>query len=125
MFFFKQKTAYEMRSSDWSSDVCSSDLPDRAKRIGRRPVSRHLHALLQPDAVEVSPAQMSEMARRAVHDTLVDRGDPRTAAAARQPAQLCRNLRQSGGVDGRAFLFLSLRIGYGDGRRNPRGASRG
>src|SRR3546814_5874715 len=32
-FFFKQKTAYEMRISDWSSDVCSSDLvgspPDR------------------------------------------------------------------------------------------------
>src|SRR3546814_5484896 len=25
--FFKQKTAYEMRISDWSSDVCSSDLP--------------------------------------------------------------------------------------------------
>src|SRR3546814_2949525 len=33
LFFFKQKTAYEMRISDWSSDVCSSDLPavdDRA-----------------------------------------------------------------------------------------------
>src|SRR3546814_11291682 len=27
-FFFKQKTAYEMRISDWSSDVCSSDLSD-------------------------------------------------------------------------------------------------
>src|SRR3546814_11830226 len=27
-FFFKQKTAYEMRSSDWSSDVCSSDLAE-------------------------------------------------------------------------------------------------
>src|SRR3546814_2242978 len=26
VFFFKQKTAYDMRSSDWSSDVCSSDL---------------------------------------------------------------------------------------------------
>src|SRR3546814_20286730 len=26
VFFFKQKTAYEMRTSDWSSDVCSSDL---------------------------------------------------------------------------------------------------
>src|SRR3546814_7809435 len=26
-FFFKQKTAYDMRISDWSSDVCSSDLP--------------------------------------------------------------------------------------------------
>src|SRR3546814_8648151 len=28
IFFFKQKTAYEMRISDWSSDVCSSDLQD-------------------------------------------------------------------------------------------------
>src|SRR3546814_7387905 len=28
-FFFKQKTAYEMRISDWSSDVCSSDLQVR------------------------------------------------------------------------------------------------
>src|SRR3546814_5448264 len=27
LFFFKQKTAYEMRIIDWSSDVCSSDLP--------------------------------------------------------------------------------------------------
>src|SRR3546814_10238682 len=26
-FFFKQKTAYELRISDWSSDMCSSDLP--------------------------------------------------------------------------------------------------
>src|SRR3546814_18018849 len=29
LFFFKQKTAYEMRISDWSSDVCSSDLGKR------------------------------------------------------------------------------------------------
>src|SRR3546814_16531629 len=28
-FFFKQKTAYEMRISDWSSDVCSSDLEEQ------------------------------------------------------------------------------------------------
>src|SRR3546814_3762535 len=34
-FFFKQKTAYEMRISDWSSDVCSSDLV-RIRRLGRR-----------------------------------------------------------------------------------------
>src|SRR3546814_6843131 len=33
-FFVKQKTAYEMRISDWSSDVCSSDLPP-AGRIAR------------------------------------------------------------------------------------------
>src|SRR3546814_2654548 len=35
-FFFKQKTAYEMRISDWSSDVCSSDLvmtPSAARGI--------------------------------------------------------------------------------------------
>src|SRR3546814_3867631 len=32
-FFFKQKTAYEMRISDWSSDVCSSDLAQRTGRI--------------------------------------------------------------------------------------------
>src|SRR3546814_19379213 len=31
-FFFKQKTAYEMRISDWSSDVCSSDLDSRSGR---------------------------------------------------------------------------------------------
>src|SRR3546814_11697503 len=33
-FFFRQKTAYEMRISDWSSDVCSSDL-HRGKRSPR------------------------------------------------------------------------------------------
>src|SRR3546814_2087508 len=34
VFFFKQKTAYEMRISDWSSDVCSSDLGgSRSKRF--------------------------------------------------------------------------------------------
>src|SRR3546814_1476650 len=32
-FFFKQKTAYEMRISDWSSDVCSSDLKSAAVRL--------------------------------------------------------------------------------------------
>src|SRR3546814_4133160 len=39
-FFFKQKTAYEMRISDWSSDVCSSDLQDheRMHRLAPLPV---------------------------------------------------------------------------------------
>src|SRR3546814_7078934 len=32
-FCFKQKTAYEMRISDWSSDVCSSDLNDRGVTV--------------------------------------------------------------------------------------------
>src|SRR3546814_9247900 len=34
-FFFKQKTAYELRISDWSSDVCSSDL-NLSPQVGRR-----------------------------------------------------------------------------------------
>src|SRR3546814_19945207 len=34
-FFFKQKTAYEMRISDWSSDVCSSDLLPAAELADR------------------------------------------------------------------------------------------
>src|SRR3546814_8754943 len=36
-FFFKQKTAYEMRISDWSSDVCSSDLDVAANVSGIDP----------------------------------------------------------------------------------------
>src|SRR3546814_9156352 len=51
-FFFKQKTAYEMRISDWSSDVCSSDLagphrdPDDfgQPQRRRRPIGRQARA---------------------------------------------------------------------------------
>src|SRR3546814_3137844 len=35
VFFFKQKTAYEMRISDWSSDVCSSDLVNGSGNAGQ------------------------------------------------------------------------------------------
>src|SRR3546814_5013580 len=45
-FFFKQKTAYEVRISDWSSDVCSSDLGERAllhrgRQSGHLDLDRH------------------------------------------------------------------------------------
>src|SRR3546814_645566 len=40
-FFFKQNTAYEMRISDWSSDVCSSDLSDRLSKDGFDHLDRH------------------------------------------------------------------------------------
>src|SRR3546814_17570327 len=58
LFFFKQKTAYEMRISDWSSDVCSSDLqrtdapppwPETitpALRLAETPFSRRTRKLL-------------------------------------------------------------------------------
>src|SRR3546814_6236998 len=38
LFFFNQKTAYEMRISDWSSDVCSSDLDHRPAEPQAGPV---------------------------------------------------------------------------------------
>src|SRR3546814_16626422 len=41
-FFFKQKTAYEMRISDWSSDVCSSDLG-----VGDRPAKAYFEAHIE------------------------------------------------------------------------------
>src|SRR3546814_19549052 len=43
LIFFKQKTAYELRISDWSSDVCSSDLRVR-RAAGRRPRHTPTHA---------------------------------------------------------------------------------
>src|SRR3546814_3633639 len=58
VFFFKQKTAYEVRISDWSSDVCSSDLikafaglvhPD--DRIGA--AEHHALQFLAPDEIQV------------------------------------------------------------------------
>src|SRR3546814_8200676 len=57
VFFFKQKTAYEMRISDWSSDVCSSDLQGGAalqeyvdagaRALDVRPRSPAAHRLAQ------------------------------------------------------------------------------
>src|SRR3546814_17380004 len=41
-FFFKQKTAYEMRISDWSSDVCSSDLTAMFFGHGKRVIGKIL-----------------------------------------------------------------------------------
>src|SRR3546814_12472773 len=39
VFFVKQKTAYEMRISDWSSDVCSSDRPTQS--LSDKPLANH------------------------------------------------------------------------------------
>src|SRR3546814_8344906 len=50
-FFFKQKTAYERRISDWSSDVCSSDLDrSRGRRGGdRRATPQRSRRAVRPD----------------------------------------------------------------------------
>src|SRR3546814_18635365 len=56
MFFFKQKTAYEMRMSDWSSDVCSSDLPAAGAAVAGqadRPAAPDLLARLHQRAARL------------------------------------------------------------------------
>src|SRR3546814_6970664 len=61
-FFFKQKTAYEMRISDWSSDVCSSVLAPRRRHVGdaagnaERDVDLPRHAL-DPGRVDAAPVR--------------------------------------------------------------------
>src|SRR3546814_10807200 len=57
-FFFKQKTAYEMRISDWSSDVCSSDLLPA--------VDRQAGADLHHDILLARPGKAPDVGRRRV-----------------------------------------------------------
>src|SRR3546814_4462420 len=67
-FFFKQKTAYEMRISDWSSDVCSSDLQHGLHRLaelfraGKRP-QRQIHHIFGHALFMRRPGARSEERR--------------------------------------------------------------
>src|SRR3546814_1068838 len=72
VFFFKQKTAYEMRISDWSSDVCSSDLSEptptrNCSRVRRRvsskafAVSRERRSCSESEAIVSQALAISAM----------------------------------------------------------------
>src|SRR3546814_799507 len=67
-FFFKQKTAYEMRISDWSSDVCSSDLIGEKGQPALRGVDHRAIALDHPAAFELLHA--AQTGRRRQPDAL-------------------------------------------------------
>src|SRR3546814_8696378 len=60
VLFFKQKTAYEMRISDWSSDVCSSDLPmkvpdaKRYEQLSYMDVLRHDLKVMDASAISLA-----------------------------------------------------------------------
>src|SRR3546814_1918688 len=71
-FFFKQKTAYEMRISDWSSDVCSSDLLSRLQ--------------LCLAAAGAQPRRRRRRARRAAADLSLPRA--RLSHPAAEPSRL-------------------------------------
>src|SRR3546814_9244177 len=68
IFFFKQKTAYEMRISDWSSDVCSSDLYFRRKLIAwKDDILRESNQTLQH--LQEDTSQEPDIADRASTET--------------------------------------------------------
>src|SRR3546814_16553511 len=64
-FFFKQKTAYEMRISDWSSDVCSSDLRLLDRHAVAVPGGQHLGERLR--AAEQARAHATRLVAAAFH----------------------------------------------------------
>src|SRR3546814_7474485 len=104
-FFFKQKTAYEMRISDWSSDVCSSDL---RRTAGGRP---------RDDACR----------RPAPRATLAGRWDARDPSLSRRkPAPGRVSGRQSTRPvgDGTEGAPCVRRSGHDRERRRPRGTAR-
>src|SRR3546814_10201729 len=65
-FFFKQKTAYEMRISDWSSDVCSSDLKFLSPRGGGREEGRKEATPVLSRWVRRSPGGPTMLRRRSI-----------------------------------------------------------
>src|SRR3546814_2593587 len=106
-FFFKQKTAYEMRISDWSSDVCSSDL---------------LGAVVRIDARSLDPAQRVEMLAqlgRARGDQGIMR-HLRACPAAILPPALCRHRLRSRYAAARSAIRFSRHL---SGRKTTQSTS--
>src|SRR3546814_3795448 len=89
VFFFKQKTAYEMRISDWSSDVGSSDL----KNVAR------INAL-EPELVQLDDgalrAKTDEFRRRIAEGATLDSLLPEAFAVCREASRRALGLRQIG-----------------------------
>src|SRR3546814_4139955 len=84
-FFFKQKTAYELRISDWSSDVCSSDLTKASRAVvypGR----------LGSAAGEASPCTVSMTSRYSVFATARALGSQTLSG---RPTNRCRAAQRS------------------------------
>src|SRR3546814_5358329 len=83
-FFFKQKTAYEMRISDWSSDVCSSDLVEGEAAAGLPAAARQSRR---------SDAVAADEARQGRQESPVPR--PRPCAQGQAERQAARDRRPS------------------------------
>src|SRR3546814_19605563 len=95
-FFFKQKTSYDMRISDWSSDVCSSDLGEpadgRANETFARPVGcqqRQQQALAVPRPVPVLIEAADDHAHRRLFDAGAEVGDHDIRSEERRVGKEC------------------------------------
>src|SRR3546814_10775954 len=81
-FFFKQKTAYEMRISDWSSDVCSSDLLDPSFANGAKQVDGFEARLFGDRRCGPEALDAGAVLGREVHMRGERRGEPADLAPA-------------------------------------------
>src|SRR3546814_1521540 len=114
-FFFKQKTAYEMRISDWSSDVCSSDLPGGVEpdAAGPPPVaipSARALLLLGDGPSKALLGKAAGQARGTVHQVELG-GRPLSAVATFAPHFLIRQPRMKALAWADLRLFATLKIG--------------
>src|SRR3546814_20426419 len=102
VFFFKQKTAYEMRISDWSSDVCSSDLFDGERGDYGIPLNPH-----DPTRVPGGSSSGSAVAVAAGEVDIAFGGDQ--GGSIRMPAAWCGIL----GLKPTFGLISHFGIGFG------------
>src|SRR3546814_1780297 len=94
-FFFKQKTAYEMRISDWSSDVCSSDLGGAARHqrpVVARPAPGILHAAVEARHVGGAHGELVQVGLAEQHRA----GVPQVAADGRLVGRMRSEERRVG-----------------------------
>src|SRR3546814_6864306 len=103
-FFFKQKTAYEMRISDWSSDVCSSDLEPlhgRVEMLGfmksqsRNRLIRHVNGGYVVTVEDDDRA--SAISQTTVYDTVGDTTIPSPRSEERRVGKACVSTCRSRG----------------------------
>src|SRR3546814_2366600 len=104
-FFFKQKTAYEMRISDWSSDVCSSDLTSAAA-LAMIMLFCILSLLLRPHAsASISFLLGDDLRQLQRIDIAARQGDERRVGHRHLPREHGRQRRLAAGFDDEVKLF--------------------
>src|SRR3546814_10022824 len=113
-FFFKQKTAYEMRISDWSSDVCSSDLLQRPGVVQRKPPAPQkllLLGLIQ--LLSCIPAKISRIPAVPLHRLLqryAGRQPDHRLSVARRQTEVADGARRTDRRDSRRTAVRAARM---------------